>query len=623
MPTINLLYNMSKPTSQKNNRGLDYEPQTELMPLGKIKTEWDLKNLYYKSEKDPRLEADIVKAEKAYRKFINKWKKRDFTASAKVLCEALTEKEALAGMPEGGRAGRYFSFRTALNAKDDVADKQLALLSRRFRKLSDDLLFFGLTLGHIPKAKQKEFLKAKELEHFRYYLENVFKNATYDLTEDQEKIINLKSSQSYGRWVDMTQKIISNRTVNWQEKNIPVPEALETINTLPNRQKPKLWALVMAEMEQISEVAEHEYNAIITDVRTEDELRGYKKPYSATVLSYQDDEKSIENLVKTVTEEGFKLSKKFYKLKAKLHGVDKISYANKYDSIGKEPVIPFSEAVEICRDVFYELKPVYGEIFDNMLLNGQIDVYPRKGKRGGAFMSDATGHPTHVFLNHMDDFKSLETLAHEMGHAIHAERTKQYNTPFYEHFSTTTTETISTLFENFVFDAVYKRVPEKQKAVLLHDRLTRDISTIQRQIAAFNTELEIHNTINVKGAMTKEELRQCMEKHLKSYLGPAVDIKPEDGYSYVYWPHLRYGFYVYTYSFGLLMSTIMSKRYQADKSYIEKIDDFLCAGESASVADIFKLAKIDTRKPEVFREALRTQAKDIDDFAKYVRRHAK
>src|SRR5690606_15186052 len=147
---------------------------------------------------------------------------------------------------------------------------------------------------------------------------------------------------------------------------------------------------------------------------------------------------------------------------------------------------------------FYGVKTEYGKIFDSMLERGQIDAFPRTGKQGGAFMSNETAHPTHVFLNHVSNFKSLETLAHEMGHAIHAHRSAQ-NTPLYDGHSIVTAETASTLFENLVFDAVYSQTSDKDKMILLHDRIARDISTIERQIAFFNAELEIHQTIHQKG----------------------------------------------------------------------------------------------------------------------------
>jgi len=154
---------------------------------------------------------------------------------------------------------------------------------------------------------------------------------------------------------------------------------------------------------------------------------------------------------------------------------------------------------------------------------------------------------------------------------------------------------------------------------LLHDRLIRDISTIQRQIAFFNTELAIHNHIITKGAITKETLRDITATELKAYLGKSVTLTHADGYTYVYVSHLRYGFYVYSYTFGLLMSSIMSERYKQDNRYIEQIDLFLRAGASASVADIFKQIGIDTTKPDTFIEALHAHKQNVNAFIQSVK----
>jgi oligoendopeptidase F len=252
-----------------------------------------------------------------------------------------------------------------------------------------------------------------------------------------------------------------------------------------------------------------------------------------------------------------------------------------------------------------------------MLKNGQIDVYPKQGKRGGAFMSDAINVPTKVLLNHADDFKSLETLAHEMGHAIHAHRSKS-QPALYQGFSIIAAETASTLFENLLFDAVYAQASEANKVVLLHDRLTRDISTIQRQIAFFNFELEMHLTVRTQGGITHAQLQLMLQKHLQSYLGDAVEVTKEDGNSYVYIGHFRYGFYVYSYAFGILMSTLMAQHYAKDKNYIEKIDAFLCAGKSDTVEQIFASIGIETNKKSTFLNALKTQEKQIKQFEELV-----
>jgi len=604
-----------KPNKQKN---FNYQTTQILSALTPVMN-WDLVKHYYLSHTDPQIEADVTQTEKTFHAFAKKWRKQKFTTNPKLLKQALTENEAMAGNPTFSRPMRYFGLVTALNTADTTAEKQISLINNRLRKANDEIMFFALELGKISKSEQKNLLAHPDLKHFRYYLERLFASAKHQLTESEEKIINLKSRQSYGRWVDMTDKIISQRHITWQGKKIALPEAIELVNLQTFSNKPKLWHLIINQMKQIGEVAEHEFNAIISDVRSEDELRGYEKPYSATVLAYQDEEVALERLLKAVTGTGFKLSHKFYKLKARYHGVEKLEYSQRNESAGKSVNISFTQAVTICRDVFYSVNRDYGTFFDTMLENGQIDFMPKSGKTGGAFMSAQNGHPINVMLNHLNNFPSLETLAHEMGHAIHAMRSNSQS-PFYSNHSIVTAETASTLFENLVFDAVFAQATDAEKAVLLHDRILRDVSTIQRQIAFFNAELEIHNTIYKQGGMNNEDLRACMQKHLQSYLGSAVNVTSQDGYTYVYVGHLRYGFYVYSYAYGLMMSTIMANNYRLDKRYAEKIDLFLSLGESCLIKDIYKKIGIDTTKIDTFEKGLEKLAADISLFEKIVKK---
>ena len=175
----------------------------------------------------------------------------------------------LCGLPEAAKAGRYFSLRLSLNVGDAKAEKKQSKLDQELRQLTDKVLFFPLALGKIPLNKQKFYLKHPDLAHFRYYLKQVFNSAKYNLSEAEEKIIKLKSPQAADRWVEAVEKIISNRSVLWKNRQLPLPEAMDTIDLLGAKDKKSLWALIMKEMEQISEVTEHEFNAIITDTRTQ------------------------------------------------------------------------------------------------------------------------------------------------------------------------------------------------------------------------------------------------------------------------------------------------------------------------------------------------------------------
>ena len=578
-----------------------------------IKTAWDLKRHYYESEHDPRIESDVRSAERAYKAFAKKYRGSAFTETAPQLLRALKAYESLSGRPEGRRAVRYFEFRHVLNAKDAVAEKRSNLIENRLIKAGNEILFFDIALTKIPPEKQRAYLNDPSLSHFHYFLARTFLATTHTLTEPEERILNLKSGPSSGMWIAGTEKIISNREVTFKAKRIAIPEAIELIHTLSTADKQSLWKLVLDELDQIGEIAENEFNAIVNNKKITDELRHYKKPYSATVLEYENSEKSVESLVETITREGFLISRHFYDIKARLHHVKKLPYVRRYDPIGEQVHIPFHEAVEVCRTAFYDVNHEYGEFFDDMLTHGQVDVYPNRGKRGGAFMSSDIHVPTFVLLNHTNDVSSLSTLAHEMGHALHSMRSKS-NTPLYEGYSITTAETASTLFENIVYNKLVESAPLHEKKVLLHDKIVRDISTVQRQIAFFNYELELHTLIREQGAATREELTAMMTKHLKSYLGPSVEVTDRDGLSFVYISHFRYGFYVYTYAYGHLMSGLMARNLTNDHGYATTIDTFLKSGGSDTVENIFKKIGIDATKLATFRESLKELESSVAHF---------
>jgi oligoendopeptidase F len=577
-----------------------------------------MKGLYYKSVNDPQIEKDVQYAEKAYAQFAKKYRKSAFTTNVNVLRAALDDSNKLSQDARIGKPTRYLALLTALNSGHDQANKKLQLFGQRLTLAGNELLFFSLRLGKIPKKTQRKFLNDARLKQYKYDLKQLFENAKHQLSEPEEKILRQLSACSYDMWVEATEKMLGKRTIKYKGKSIPVNTAFDTLNSLPARERQKFWNLTMTAIDPLKEVVEHELTAVATRKKISDELRGYPKPYSAAVIAHEDDEKSVEALIDAVSNKGFKLSQKFYRLKAKIHNRETLSYAERAIPIGASPTVPFNVSTDICRDVFYGVNQKYGEIFDRLLTNGQIDVYPQPGKRGGAFCWGDIGQPTNVFLNQVDTVRSMETYAHEMGHAIHTERSK-VQPAHYQGYSTTTAETASTLFEGILFNELYKQASEEQKPTLLHDKLIGDISTIQRQIAFHNFELEMHTTVREQGAITHSELNALMQKHLKSYLGSAVAVNELDGNSYIYVSHFRYGFYVYTYTFGILMSSIMANELAQDATYTKKIDTFLTAGGSDTVANIFKSIGLNTKKIETFERGLEQMATEISLLQKLTR----
>ena len=583
-----------------------------------MRTEWNLA-LFYSSLKDPQIEKDMRRIEKAYEIFEKKYRNTTrYLHNDTALKNVLDDYEALYRETDGARPIMYVAYRKELQADDHESEARMRVFENRLIKASNRIQFFELVLGSIPKNKQKEFLASKKLTPYHRYLESVFEAAKYMLSEKEEAILSLKSTTSRSMWISGVEASTSARMVQYKKEPIPVNKALNMVSALrTQKERTTLWGGVLDTLEQTSDFAESEINALFTDKKINDELRGFKEPYDATVFGYENNPKTVEDLVSVVTK-GFPVSHRFFSIKKKLLGLQTMHYEDRNVSIGKiKKKFSFTDSVHIVREAYASLHPAYADILDTYLTRGQIDVYPKKGKSGGAFCSSSYANPTMVLLNHVDEPRSLMTIAHEMGHAIHAERAKT-QPPLYQGHSTSVAETASTFFEGVLFDYLLREMSPKEKLVLLHDRIQDDIATIQRQIAFFNFELALHRKIRKEGWVPKKDIMHMLNTEMEAYLGRAVTMKERDGLFFVAVGHFRNPFYVYSYAYGQLISKALLREVRKDASYIEKIDQFLSAGNSKKPEQIFADIGI-TVGPKLFADGLLALSEDIDEFERLSR----
>jgi len=583
-----------------------------------MKTEWNFK-LFYTSATDKEIESDIQKAERAVEQFEKTYKdKTDYLSNSKKLLKTCEDFEKLISMKEFVKPMMYFIFQGDKDSNDKKAPPRINKYSAKLKELSNKIVFFKLSLGNIPDKQKDIFLKDPTLSKFAYFLKVIFDESKHMLSENEEKVINLLHQPAGDMWVSGFSKLLSNQTVTFKGKTMPLYEAMASASEFKTSDRRKLGDIINKTLFDVSGFAEAEMNAIVTEKKITDELRGYEKPYSSTVKGYQNEDATIEYLVDIVTK-NFKIAHRFYKIKADLLGEKKLRYIDRSASIGVfKKKFTFDETIKILGSAFEKFDSKYKEIFDSYLRNGQIDVYPKKGKRGGAYCWGNYGIPTFVMLNHVNDFNSVITAGHEMGHAFHTELSHGQDY-VYSEYTMPVAEVASTLFENFVFDEVYKTLSDKEKIIALHDKINGQIATIFRQIACFNFENELHVSVRNEGFVGKEEMAKMMTKHMSKYLGSTFNVDEKDGYAFVGWPHIRRFFYVYSYAFGSIISTALYGEYKKDKSFITKIEQFLKSGGSKSPEDIFADIGIDIRNPKFFLSGLKQVEKEIIELEKIVK----
>ncbi|MDO8498787.1 MAG: M3 family oligoendopeptidase, partial [bacterium] len=494
---------------------------------------WNLK-LLFSGDNDPKMARKRKILERENYKFINKWKNRDdYLKDPKVLKEALDELERLESQySTGGAEEYYFWLRTQQDQNNPQLKARNDKIAEFSRKLYNDRQFFTLRLAKIPPNLQKKFLKSPLLKNYYHFLENLFKWSKYQLSEAEEKIINLKDPIAHTNWVRMTSGFLSRETRQvLTEEGRKEEKSFEEIIDLLSSKKKKVRDIAAQAFNEILkkniDVAEAELNSVLANKKVNDELRKMPRPDLGRHLADDISSEVVDSLVAAVASK-VEVAQRYYRLKSKLLGLPKLAYHERNVPFGNlDQKYTFEQANKLATNVFRKISPTFTQIFTKFLQDGQFDVYPRKGKHGGAFcVAELKFHPTYILLNFTSKLEDVLTLAHEMGHGIHNElmRGKQnalnFGTPL------STAEVASVFMEDFILEGVSQQANNNLKLALMVERLNRAVSTIFRQTAAYRFETELHKTFRAKGYLSKDEIGQLFQKHMASYMGPGVEQSP-------------------------------------------------------------------------------------------------
>lgn len=575
------------------------------------KTDWDLTPIL-KSEDQDLIDKELAKIKEAYLTFTTKWKNReDYLASPEILKQALDEYEILSkNYGASGNPGYYYSLRFYIDQTDPEVKAKKNKIEETEKQVINDIQFFTLNMGKIPSAKQEKFLSSPELKDYKHFLENIFESAKHMLSEPEEKIITLKENTSHDIWENLTANLLvkQEREVLLEDNSTKKQNFSEIDNLLhsPNKKVRESAARAFNQiLDQYAEVAETEINAILSNKKVNDVLRKFPRPDSARHLEDDIQTSTVDTIIKTISN-NFHVPKRFYKLKAQLLKLDKIPYSERDAPYGENhKKYPYQEAIDLVHKSFQNLNPQFSEILERFIKKNQIDAFPKKGKHNGAFCTDyLQTQPTYVLLNHTDTLNDVTIIAHEMGHAIHKELMNAKQNALNAGTPKSTAEVASTFMEDFVLQELVKEATEEEKLSIMIEKLDGNMSSIFRQTAFYNFETELHNNFRKQGYLSKEEIGELFKKHMDSYMGDAIDTSESPNW-WIYVPHFRYFFYVYSYTSGLLISKALQSKVKQNPEFIEKVKDFLSAGTSDSPKNIFLNLGIDITKNEFWLSGIK------------------
>ena len=572
---------------------------------------WNFGKLF-SGDNDPAIEKKRKSLEKKSHAFINKWKDRtDYLRDPAILKQALDDYELWRRQcGSEGDEGYYFWLRTTQDQNDPQLKAKFNTIDNFSKKIENDIQFFLLRISKISPKKQGQFLRYPGLNTYRHYLERIFAESKYLLSEPEEKILNLKSTTSHSNWVKMTSGFLAG-----EERQVVIEngrrgkKSFSEIQSLMNSKKRQVRDSAANAFNDIlrkhADAAEAEINSVLANRKVDDELRHVPRPDLMRHVTDDIDSEVVDSLIKTVSDR-FDIPRRYYRLKARLLKVKRLKYHERNREYGTiNTSYPYPQSVRLVRMVFQNLDDSFSAILDRFIENGQFDVYPRKGKVSGAFCAHLLiSQPTYILLNHTGRLNDVLTLAHEMGHGINNELIKEKQNSLNFGTPLSTAEVASTFMEDFVLREIVKKADDELRLSIMMMRLNDEVSTIFRQVACYRFEQELHQEFRQKGYLSKDEIGRLFQKHMAAYMGDAVEQSPGSENWWIYWSHIRSFFYVYSYASGLLISKSLQHSVRKDPAFIGKVRDFLSAGLSDSPKNIFARLGVDISDEQFWNKGL-------------------
>jgi oligoendopeptidase F len=523
------------------------------------------------------------------------------------LADAMHELAAIHDL--GGRAGSYAVLRFSLNTADPQRGALMQKASELGAAIETTLLFFELEWNLVPDERADELLQAAELAFCAHYLRTVRRYRPHQLSEPEERILTETSVTGSGAF----QRLFTEQTAAIEvalpdaDQPISFEEALSQLQDPSRERRAETASAITDALRTGLRTRAFVFNTLLGDKATKDRLRSYPHWLASRNLANEASDESVEALIEAV-QSRYDLARRWYALKARLLGLDRLAHYDRMAPVSDSSErIPYGEAREIVLDCYRSFSPELGATAAAFFKNGHIDGPPRPGKRGGAFCSYTvpSAHP-YVLLNYSSRPYDVLTMAHELGHGVHASLARPQGI---FHFTTplTLAETASIFGETIVLERLLERAPgAAERLDLLAGALDGAVAAVFRQVAMNRFEHALHTTRREEGELSIDRFGQLWLATQAELLGDSVELTDDYGlwWSYV-WHFVDAPGYVYAYAYGHLLALSVYRRYEEEgDSFVPSYLDLLRAGGSLPPEELGRIVGVDLADPGFWASGL-------------------
>ncbi|OAM73149.1 M3 family oligoendopeptidase [Devosia elaeis] len=578
---------------------------------------WDLDDLY-PGKDSPQFKAALEEAKALAAKFEQDYKGKlvDLTKSGQLI-KAIKDSEVLGDL--SGRIGSFSFLQYAQRSTDPDRAKFMGDTNEALTALSTRVLFFELELNRIEDADlEAAFAKDPELARYRTWFADLRKAKPYQLDDKLEELFHDKSVTAFSAWNRLYDETLSSLEFEVDGETLNLEATLHLLSEKDESKREGAFKALSKTFAANVRLFTHITNVLAKDKEISDRWRGYQDIADSRHMANAVEREVVDALQSAVQDAYPRLSHRYYRMKAKWFGKDKLNAWDRNAPLptSDERIWDWDSAVSTVLDAYGRFSPELADVAKPFFNSGWIDAPTGNGKLSGAFAHPTvpSAHP-YLMLNYLGRTRDIMTLAHELGHGVH-QRLAAAQGPILANTPLTLAETASVFGEMLTFRALLDKTTDpKQRFALLSSKVEDMLNTVVRQIAFYTFERKVH-TARRQGELRAEEINAMWLEVQAESLGDAI--VANEGYE-VFWtyiPHFIHSpFYVYAYAFGdCLVNSLYAQYEKASEGFAERYFELLKAGGSKHHSELLAPFGLDAKDPQFWSLGLSMIERLIDEL---------
>ena len=577
---------------------------------------WDLSDLYESSDAD-QLHKDMAWLEAECADFAASYEGKLAGLSADELLNAVRRYEKIDMI-----AGRIMSFaglRYYQNTTDGERAQFMSNCQDSITNFTTPLVFYGLEFNRLDDAHLAGLLAQNaDLARYKPVFDRMRAMKPYQLSDELEKFLHDQSVVGAAAWNRLFDETIAGLEFEIEGESVNIESALNLLTDSDGAKREAASRELARVFDKNIRTFARIHNTLAKEKSVEDKWRGMETPQTGRHLSNHVEPEVVEALRDAVVAAYPKLSHRYYALKAKWLGLEKMQTWDRNAPLPQDDPTPvnWETAQRTVMEAYADFDPRMADLAEPFFTKGWIDAAVKPGKAPGAFahptVTDA--HP-YVMLNYLGKPRDVMTLAHELGHGVHqvlaAEQGELLSsTPL------TLAETASVFGEMLTFRKLLDAAKtQAERKTLLAGKVEDMINTVVRQIAFYDFECKLH-AARAEGELTPDDINALWMSVQAASLGPVFEF--QDGYEtfWAYIPHFVHSpFYVYAYAFGDgLVNALYAVFEESGAEFQDKYFDMLRAGGSKHHKELLAPFGLDASDPAFWDKGLSMISAMIDEL---------